>query len=398
MAGNVPLQYNASIQSYEAQFNGNTSQFFKFFVGDQPSIMSQLSDAYSVEIYCQNSTEKPKASTRPMCFVNGYGFGLHMNSQGNICYTTTTQGNKTDGSYAKTQWSWIGVGSLTTDYTHYVIVYDRLHFVSRFYVNGEEKAVRYLTFKECPIYEWAPSSWLAIGGDALGIYNNATKVGNYPYMGKVAMVRVWGKALTEENVKQMYNVTQNKQVTFTTGGNGYVACCVPFVTSVPDGFTAYVVSEVTNTSVVLKEVASSGDILPQGMPVIMKGESRCSFTLSTIDQSTEYTNPNITSQPNYLVGSYCQKTITTGTGFYLKTSGNSMYRASTDYSLPACSCYLPSTSKRTLYSIQVQEKEDIVPSLQQNPNSVPSYDLQGRRIDNTHKGISIKEGKKIIFN
>ena len=396
MAGNVPLQYNATIQSYEAQFNGKTSQFFKFFVGDQPSIMSQLSDAYSVEIYCQNSTEKPKASTRPLCFVNGYGFGLHMNSQGNICYTTTTQGNKTDGSYAKTQWSWIGVGSLTTDYTHYVIVYDRLHFVSRFYINGEEKAVRYLTFKECPIYEWAPSTWLAIGGDALGTYNNATKVGNYPFMGKVAMVRVWGKALTEDDVKQMYNVTQNKQVAFTTGTNGYATCCVPFVTSVPDGFTAYVVSEVTNTSVVLKEVASSGDILPQGIPVIMKGASRSNFTLSAIDQSTEYTNTDISSQPNYLVGSYCQKTITTGTGYYLKTSGNSMYRATTDYSLPACSCYLPSTAKRSLYSIEVQESEDIVPSLQQNPNSIPSYDLQGRRIVNTHKGISIKEGKKII--
>ena len=75
-----------------------------------------------------------------------------------------------------------------------------------------------------------------------------------------------------------------------------------------------------------------------------------------------------------------------------------MYRAATDYTLPACSCYLPSTSKRTLFSIEVQEKEDNVSSLQQDPNSIPSYDLQGRRIDDTYKGISIKEGKKIIFN
>lgn len=393
MSGNVPLQYNPAIRSYEAQFNGNKSQFFKFFMGDQPSIMSQLSDAYSVEIYCQNSTAKPTASTRPLCFVNGYGFGLHMNSQGNICYTTTTQGEKTDGSYSKTEWSWIGSGSLTTDYTHYVIVYDRLHFISRFYVNGVEKAVRYLTFKECPIYEWAPSTWLAIGGDASGIYSTATSVGKYPFMGNVAMVRVWGKALTETDVVKMYNVTLSNEVSYITGSNGYAACCVPFVTAVPEGYVAYVVSEVSNSNVTLKPVAGSGELLPQGMPVLIKGDARSNFTLSAIDQSEEHTLINTDFLENHLVGSYCQKLIPSGTGYYLKTTGNYVYRAATDYNLPAFSCYLPSTEKRPSLSFQVLEA-DAIQLLRESTTDGLYYDLQGRRTFDKHNGIYINKGKK----
>ena len=396
MVGNVPLQYNPDIRFYEAQFNGNRSQFFKFFMGDQPSIMSQLSDAYSVEIYCQNSAAKPKASTRPLCFVNGYGFGLHMNSQGNICYTTTTQGSKTDGSYAKTQWTWIGSGSLTTDYTHYVIVYDRLHYVSRFYVNGVEKAVRHLTFKECPIYEWTPSSWLAIGGDALGAYNSATSVGNYPYMGNVAMVRVWGRALTDADVTQMYDLTQSLEVSYTTGTNGYAACCVPFVTTVPEGYTAYVVSEVTKTNTILKAVAGPGDILPQGAPVLLKGATRSRFTLTAIDQSCEYTPIDMSSQLNYLVGSYCHKLLPAGTGFYLKTGGAGVYRASADYDLPACSCYLPSNERRTFLGFQVSEDDDEIPLLRDSLTTDVYYDLQGRRTSYKHNGIYINKRKKIL--
>lgn len=397
MSGNVPLQYNPSIRSYVAQFSGNKSQFFKYFMGDQPSIMSQLSDAYSVEIYCQNSSAKPKASTRPLCFVNGYGFGLHMNSQGNICYTTTTQGNKTDGSYAKTQWSWIGAGSLTTDYTHYVIVYDRLHFVSRFYVNGVEKAVRYLTFKECPIYELAPSTWLAIGGDALGAYNTATSVGNYPFLGNVAMVRVWGKALSERDVAQMYEILLNHEVNYTIGNNGFAACCVPFVTSIPEGCIAYVVSEVTKSNVILTPVAGPGEVLPQGVPVLIKGTARSSFTLSAIDQSEEYTPINIDSYDNYLVGSYCQKLIPIGTGFYLKATGNAIYRTTADYNLPACSCYLPSAEKRPYLSLQIAETDNTeLLSQESTASSKNIYNIAGQRLQKIRKGINIVNGEKVV--
>lgn len=402
MSGNVPLQYNSDIRSYEAQFNGNKLQFFKYFMGDQPSIMSQLSDAYSVEIYCQNNAAKPKASTRPLCFVNGYGFGLHMNSQGNICYTTTTQGNKTDGSYAKTQWSWIGTGTLTTDYTHYVIVYDRLHFISRFYVNGEEKAVRHLTFKECPIYEWAPSTWLAIGGDALDTYSATTSVGNYPFLGNVAMIRVWGRALTAADAKQMYDVTQSHEVNYTTGSNGYAACCVPFVTAVPEGYVAYVVSEVTNTKVILKPVAGAGDILPQGTPVLIKGTARSSFTLSAIDQSIEYTPVDLSMQVNFLVGSYCQKPVPASTGFYLKITGSGLYRATADYKLPACSCYLPSAEKRSYLGFQISEDPDGIilnEELRIKNEELfgrAVYNLSGQRLQKAQRGINIVNGKKVV--
>ena len=40
--------------------------------------MSQLSDAYSVEVYCRSNNALPKNLTRPLGLVNGYGFGLHV--------------------------------------------------------------------------------------------------------------------------------------------------------------------------------------------------------------------------------------------------------------------------------------------------------------------------------
>lgn len=401
MIGDVPVNYNADINLYEAQFSGNRSQFFKYFMGTDPSIMNQLSDAYSVEVFCRNNNATPSTNTRVVGCGNGYGFGLQMESKGNIGYSTVTLGNKSDGTYAKTLWSWAGAGSLTTDYTHYVIVYDRKNYTSQFYINGALVYTRWLTFKECLIYEWAPTEWLAIGGDASGTFDKTSSV-NYPFQGDVALVRIYGRALKESEVQSLQGILGVQEKTYTIGANGYVAVCLPYVYQVPEGCTAFTVSEIASPSVKLRPIAQAGEPVPYGTPVIIGGTARSSITLIALSKSEvdgKYLTPLL--QENLLVGTYPGKTIVMSEGYYLKATASSryIYRATTDVNLPAFSCYLPSNGTRAYYKLEEEAVTDINSlSTDMSPmNEGVIYDLSGRKVgsDRLKSGIYIKSGKKI---
>ena len=413
MMGEVPIAYNADINLYEAQFNKTKSQFFKYNIGDDPLIMNQLSDAYSVEVYCRNNAALPSSMTRPLGFLNGYGFAMQMDTKGNIGYATVTQGNKADETYAKTQWSWIGSGSLTDGYTHYVIVYDRKNFRSQFYVNGELADTRWLTFKECPVYEWMPSTWLAIGGDARSNYDAATQTGSYPFMGSIASVRIYGRALNQNQVRALAEMPNTQERSYTIGANGYVGVCLPFAWKVPEGCAAFIVSAIESPSVKLTPVAKAGEAIPYGTPVILKGEAKAAVTLKA-EQKTLSDSP--VGEPsclesssiggglegsNLLVGTYPGKTLAVGEGYYLKATGSStyIYRATSNIALPAFSCYLPSAEKRTYFNLVEEESTGInlIDNGQRTTDNDDNiYDLAGRKLPKGKlpRGIYIKGGKK----
>ena len=398
--GDVPLNYNADINLYESQFSKSRSQFFKYFLADNPAIMNQLSDAYSVEVFCRNSSATPTANTRALGFVNGYGFGLQMNAKGNIAYTTTTQGNKADGTFAKTQWSWVGAGILTDTYTHYVIVYDRKNYTSKFYINGELVDTRWLTFKECPAYEWTPSTWLAIGGDAHGVYSTSTTAGSYPFMGDVAMVRIYGRALAASEIQNLTGILNHQERTYTLGSNGYVAVSLPYIYQVPEGCTAYIVSEIEAPSVKLRPIAQAGESVPYGTPVIIKGAAKASITLTALNKN-EVDEGLLTSTfpENLLVGVYPGKTLIANDGFYyvMRSTGSNIYRATSNVILPAFSCYLPSTEKRTYFKIEEEDPTGISsPIVNRDASNGDLYDLSGRRINKMQRGIYIRGNKKIL--
>ena len=421
--GEVPISYNADINLYEAQFNKTKAQFFKYFMGD-PATLSQLSDAYSVEVFCRNSSALPTATNRPIGMVNGYGFGLSMNTKGNVSYATTTMGNKADGTYAKTQFTSTEDGLLTDQYTHYVIVYDRKHYRSLFYVDGTLAASRWLTFKECPVYEWTPSTWLAIGGDAYGSYEQTSYVGSYPFMGDIAMVRVYGKALSPNDVTTLAGILQEPERSYTMGSNGYVAVCLPYVWKVPEGCTAFIVTEVASPSVILTPIAQAGEYVPYGTPVILKGEAKATVTLraENKEEVTEMVNgtPRLQSRLgakaseklsngnwiNLLAGTYTGRSLAVGEGYYLKQTGANIYRVTTATTLPPFSCYMPSADKRTYFKIE--ESADGLETIQ-DPQMVNGkllngkcFDLSGRQIStgsgaSHQKGIVIKGNKKVLM-
>ena len=402
MMGDVPVNYNADINLYEAQLSGNRSQFFKYFLGTSPSIMNQLSDAYSVEVFCKNNSATPSTNTRVMGCGNGYGFGLQMESKGNIGYSTTTLGNKSDGTYDKTQWSWAGAGSLTTDYTHYVIVYDRKNYTSRFYINGALAYTRWLTFKECLIYEWTPTEWLAIGGEASGTYDKTSSV-NYPFLGDIAFVRIYGRALKDSEVQSLQGILGVQEKTYTVGANGYVAVCLPYVYQVPEGCTAFIVSEIASPTVKLRPIAQAGELVPYGTPVIIKGTAKSSIALTALNKSEvdgKYLTP--LSQENLLVGTFPGRTLKTNEGYYLKTTTTSkyIYRATSDVKLPAFSCYLPSNETRSYFKLEEEAVTGInrLTGDMSPMNEGAIYDLSGRKVDSDRlkSGIYIKSGKKIV--
>ena len=400
MMDEVPIVYDADRNLYEAQFNGTKSQFFKYNVGDDPLLMNTLSDAYSVEVYCRNNSALPSTNMRPLGFLNTYGFGLQMNTSGNIGYTTTTLGNKADGTFTKTQWTWTENGSLTTDYTHYVIVFDRKNYTSQLYINGELKATRWLTFKECPVYEWTPTTWLAIGGDAKGTFDATTTVGTYPFQGDIAMVRIFGRALKNNEVKNLTNILETKERSYTLGYNGYVAVCLPYVWQVPEGCTAYVVSEIVSPSVRLRPIAQAGEYVPYGTPVIVKGTARTSITLTAedISQFDNLSTSHFDDYQNLLVGVFPGKTLEVDEGYYMKTTGTNIYRATSKVTLPPFSCYLPSNEKRVSYKLEEEATAiENISAFKSSKAQTDLYDLSGRKVSNTRKGIYIRGNKKVLM-
>lgn len=425
MVGEVPMRYNADINLYEAQFSATKTQFFKYMLGDTPSAMSQFSDAYSVEVYCRNNNAQPKNITRPLGFVNTYGFGIQMNAKGNIGYATVTQGSKADGSQTKTQWMWAQDATLTTDYTHYVIVYDRKHYTSRFYINGKLADTRWLTFKECPVYEWTPSTWLAIGGDAHGSYEpSATQTettGNYPFDGDVALVRIYGRALSDSEVQTLEGILHTSEVSYKFGANGYAAVCLPYAWRVPDDCTAFVVTEIASPSVILSPIAQAGECVPYGTPVLLKGTAKATVTLTALDKS-EVCNLAAASSDgqssasdvrNLLTGTYPGRTLLAGEGYCIKSTGANIYRTTTSTALPPFSCYLVSSERRSYYKIEESADGVDAPlhgvtgdtARREEAHSV-LYDLSGRGVSDGRQGagqvplksgLYIRGGKKVII-
>ena len=403
MMGDVPTSYNADINLYEAQFSGTKTQFFKYLLGDDPSVMNQLSDAYSVELFCRNTDALPSTSTRPIGCGSGLGFGIDMTTKGNIGYSTVTQGNKADETYGKTIWTRTADGTLTTDYTHYVIVFDRKNYTSRFYINGEQAGMRWLTFKECPVFEWAPSEWLAIGGDASGVYDKATSLGNYPFQGEIALVRLYGRALKLNEVKNLQSIYATQERTYTLGSNGYAAVCLPYVWQVPEECTAFILTEVASPNVTLTPIAWAGDLIPYGTPVIIKGTAKASVTLAALNKS-EVDAKYLTSfwPENLLVGVYPGKSLAIGEGYYLKSSGANIYRVATNVTLSPFSCYLPSDEKRNFLKIVEEDATGLseiqASELKGQSASATIYDLSGRQVDNGRlkSGVYIMNGRKVL--
>lgn len=393
MVGEVPLQWNEELKTYEAQFQGDRTKFFKYMLGNRPAAMNLLSDAYTIELYCQTDNTAPSSQMRPIGVNSNYGFGLQMTTKGEIGYCTATVGYSSEGTVAKKIWNTATTPPLTDEYTHYLIVYDRKKNFSRLYINGQLASSHVICNKEASNFEWAPAEWMAIGGDATGVFSTAANTGIFPFTGKIAAVRIYGRSVTDADARKLSEAMRQRSVTYTTNNRGYAPVCVPFATVVPEGYTAYIVCEIASTMAVLHPIAEGGEVLPQGAAVILQGpEPKVSFTLTPA--AAGQAASAVSLQGNLLAGTYASRVLTAGEGLYLQGAGTSFYRVTSTHTMEAFSCWLPCELKRNL---TIETTTPVLPVQSSVPRPFSEmYDLSGHKVREDYKGIVIKKGHKIL--
>lgn len=392
MVGEVPLQWNENILLYEALFQGYKSNFFKYPFGSNPAAMNLISDAYTIEVYCQSESAKPTTQIRPVGFPNNYGAGLQMMANGEVGYSTATLGYNSAGSVTKKLWHKTKTGTLTDEYTHYLIVYDRKKNFSHLYINGTLASSHVVCNKEAIHFEWAPSEWFAIGGDASGVFSSATSTGAYPFNGKIAAVRIYGRSVSDADAITLSDAMHQRSLSFATNAKGFAAVCVPFATVVPEGYTAYIARDISGSSVMLFPVAEGGEVLPHGAAVVLQGpEAKASFTLTPA--APELAARAVSVEDNLLAGTYASKELQVGQAYYLQNGG--FNRASTARTLEPFSCWLPYESKRNILSIDTATP--IRPIQNVSLKSFDkSYNLSGQQVGTDYKGVIIRNGSKML--
>ena len=227
------------------------------------------------------------------------------------------------------------------------------------------------------------------------------------------MVRIWGRALTQDQVRNLHGILGSQERSYTLGSNGYVAVCLPYIYQVPEGCTAFIATGFTSTSVQLMPIAEAGDVVPSGTPVIIKGTAKAAITLTALDKNEVGEACLASSWPeNLLVGVYPGRTLNAGEGYSLKTTGANLYRLTSTVNLPPFSCYLPSAEKRTYFKIEEVENPDgiTLPRSSSDANGIKgTYDLNGRKVADGNqmvngkwlnsklpKGVYIQNGKKVL--
>ena len=95
------------------------------------------------------------------------------------------------------------------------------------------------------------------------------------------------------------------------------------------------------------------------------------------------------------------KTLAANEGYYMKASGANVYRATAAVTLPPFSCYLPSAEKRTYFKLEettgITEIKNEKLKIKNIESGTAIYDLNGRRINQTQRGIYIQGNRKVVI-
>lgn len=180
-------------------------------------------------------------------------------------------------------------------------------------------------------------------------------------------------------------------VTIPSSGWGTYCCQWPLDLtegSLPDGFKAYAVSSSSSTNVTLTEISQK---LIGGTGIIINGTPGTAYTLKIADNGTAYNGTNLLT--GTLSPTYIEK------GQYFLKNGQFVY--SSAGTLPANKAYLKSanapeaaenlgfvvedaTGIAVVRNVVIEEKDKW-------------YDLSGRAVSPTSKGIYIHNGKKYVI-
>lgn len=187
------------------------------------------------------------------------------------------------------------------------------------------------------------------------------------------------------------STSETVNVTIPSSGWGTYCCQWPLdftEGSLPDGFKAYAVSSSSSTNVTLTEISQK---LIGGTGIIINGTPGTAYTLKIADNGTAYSGTNLLT--GTLSPTYIEK------GQYFLKNGQFVY--SSAGTLPANKAYLKSANAPEAAENLGFVVEDAT-GIAVVRNAVIEeddkwYDLSGRAVSPTSKGIYIHNGKKYVI-
>ena len=402
----INTQWNDTQKRYEmvapgdaSETNYATSKFLlRRFMYD-PSIESQLSDAFSFECYAK-ATGTAKHIMSPLSFQQGGGIGFEfVSNNGQVKFNCNAYGysaTKTTclGTQLSTNFDPTAKSVTTTDYNHYVLTFDRAALKTKMYVNGVEVATNspeYADAKQFLSLPFARYHWFAIGGDTK---NNIGSQVDYPWYGTISIARVWSKALTDDDVALLAQQAVNPETTVTIGSTGFATVRLPYIAKMPTGLTAYAVTEQTGTTATLTPVAKEDECLPYGAPVILQGDPG-TYTFEVFN-----TGSPVTIATNLLEGSLAGKDVKANEVYVLADNGSdkAVLRKTDALTIPANKAWLPATaggaSAKTFVTGGGLDAISAVKAAGQDAKTY--YNLQGQPVSQPQRGIYIQGGKKVF--
>jgi len=181
-----------------------------------------------------------------------------------------------------------------------------------------------------------------------------------------------------------------------TRENGYWNYCNLSGTDqqVPEGLTAYAVSSVENGSAVLTDI---GEVIPAGMPVIVKGEPNTEYALPGANASAR--NRAAYSGTNLLVANeelrYLPATENGKINYFF--DGSQFVKATGGETIHTKQAYLNADVDAATLELVIGSSTAIqsVATISQRAEQV--YDLQGRVVTHPTRGIYVQGGRKFVM-
>jgi hypothetical protein len=402
----ITTQANTDQQRYEMVCDGNKSNFLTRPYHHDAAFTRGISDGYSIEFYAKvPSGERTGNISAISSQQAGGGPGFEISTDGKIVFNANAYGFSGYPNYNYSQ----GLANVkvsdqfTTDkYLHYVAVYapnpdefKENNAVSSIYLNGQLIGSRYLNGNEVTDLPFAGWQWFCIGGDTAPYINRNSC--DYPWIGTISMARVWGKPLTADDVLTLYNQAAHPGAKVTLAKNGYAAVCYPFNIAIPDGVTAYVATSETEETVTLEAIATAGEAVPYGTPVILKGTPNTTIELTPTLPEATVAMP----ESNLLKGYFTTHDINENQIYTIPaTDTEARVNLSSTMTLAANQAYLPNTGTENIpfKNFEIKQPDGIKSAVTTTEGHNPAvyYNLKGQRVEHPTRGIYIRNGSKVF--
>lgn len=177
--------------------------------------------------------------------------------------------------------------------------------------------------------------------------------------------------------------------TLNDGGDDkkYATVALPYAMNIPEGVKAYAASATGDVLHLTEVTTETSRDIPAGAYILVSENETSAAVLPAA--------ANPAAVDNELQGSIT--TAPSGDIYVLnKVDDVGFYKFNGDYNLLLGKAYLPSTAKVSKFSFNFGEETTAISAMESERSNAEIYDLSGRKITRTQKGINIINGHKVI--